>query len=248
MIHDLQFNFLKKYYHIDVSGAVSENRLPLERIFIDGFSEKVKDKFVIDFGCGHGDDTEKMANWGAKLSLGLEIRSELVANNQARINLDNCQFATELPSDLKSKADMIISIDAFEHFDSPKEILQIMYDCLRPGGEAYISFGPTWYHPHGGHAFSMFPWAHLIFTEKSLIRWRNQFYNDGATKFNEVAGGLNQLSISDFEKIFQKSPFEVLEIDCKPIRGKKWLQRILGKEFTTSMVLAHLKKPLTDKP
>lgn len=244
MIHDLQFTFLKKKYHIDTSAPASENRLSLERIFTNDFPEKVKDKFVIDFGCGHGGDTETMAKWGARLSLGLEIRPELVEANLSRTTLPNCSFATTLPENLKSQADLIISIDAFEHFDRPDEMLKIMYDCLRPGGEAYISFGPTWYHPHGGHAFSVFPWSHLIMTEESLIRWRNQFYHDGATRFNEVAGGLNQLSISAFEKIFRNSSFEITELQCKPIRGKKWLQSILGRELATSMVLVRLKKPL----
>ena len=244
MINDLQFAFLKKRYHIDTGSPASENRLSLDKIFVDDFPSKIKDKFVVDFGCGHGADTETMARWGAKLALGLEIRPELVEANKERTELSNCSFATTLPDHLKSQADLIISIDAFEHFSDPKEMLNIMYNCLRPGGEAFISFGPTWYHPHGGHAFSVFPWSHLIFTEKALVRWRNQFYHDGATKFNEVAGGLNQLSIADFETIFLHSPFEIVEMNCKPIRGKQWLQKILGREFTTSMVLVRLRKPL----
>ena len=37
------------------------------------------------------------------------------------------------------------------------------------------SFGPPWYHPLGGHIFSVFPWAHLVFSEKVLLRWRKKF-------------------------------------------------------------------------
>lgn len=244
MISELQYNFLKKRYHIDTGAPASENRLSLDKIFVDDFPAKINGKFVVDFGCGHGGDTETMANWGAKLALGLEIRPELVEANREKYELENCQFETTLPDHLHSQADLIISIDAFEHFDDPAAMLNIMYSCLRPGGEAYISFGPTWYHPHGGHAFSVFPWSHLVFTEKALIRWRNQFYHDGATKFTEVAGGLNKLSIANFEKIFQHSPFEIVEMNCKPIRGKKWLQKMMGREFTTSMVLVRLRKPL----
>ncbi len=59
---------------------------------------------------------------------------------------------------------------------------------LKPGGRLYASFGPTWFHPYGGHLFSVFPHAHLIFTERSLIRWRSDFKSDGATRFHEVAG------------------------------------------------------------
>jgi 2-polyprenyl-3-methyl-5-hydroxy-6-metoxy-1,4-benzoquinol methylase len=243
MVSSIQFLFLKKFYLIDTSAPTSTNRLTLDKIFTDNFPQKVAGKFVVDFGCGHGGDTETMANWGAKLALGLEIRDELVKSNNERVKLENCLFATTLPNELISKADLVISIDAFEHFDDPAEMLKIMLDCLHSGGEAYISFGPTWYHPYGGHAFSMFPWAHLIFTEKALLRWRNQFYHDGATRFHEVAGGLNKLSISSFEKLFKNSGFVIEELYCKPIKGWRWLQLILGRELSTSMVLVKLKKP-----
>lgn len=243
MISNLQFAFLKKFYRIDTTAPTSEYRLGLDKIFTTNFPEKVSGKFVVDFGCGLGGDTKTMAEWGAKLSLGLEIREELVKANAERIKMSNCVFATTLPNDLEEKADLIISIDAFEHFSHPAEMLNIMYDCLRPGGEAYISFGPTWYHPFGGHAFSMFPWAHLLFTEKALVRWRNQFYHDGATRFHEVAGGLNKLPIAEFEKIFKQSKFLIEDLNCKPIRNQRLLQKIVGREFMTSGVLAHLRKP-----
>ena len=243
VISNLQFAFLKKFYHIDTTAPTSEYRLSLDKIFVDDFPKKISGKFVVDFGCGHGADTKTLAEWGAKLALGLEIREELVRANAEKIKLSNCTFATTLPADLHSKADMVISIDAFEHFDEPAQMLKIMYDCLCPGGEAYISFGPTWYHPFGGHAFSMFPWAHLVFTEKALVRWRNQFYHDGAQKFTEVAGGLNKLPISEFEKLFKNSGFEIVDMTCKAIRGKHWLQKLVGREFMTSTVLVRLKKP-----
>ncbi|MBC7428796.1 MAG: methyltransferase domain-containing protein [Bacteriovorax sp.] len=243
MLTNIQFSFLKTFYHLDTNAPASENRLSLDKIFVDNFPQKVFGKFVVDFGCGLGGDTKTMAEWGAKLSLGLEIREELVKTNSENIKLSNCVFATTLSAEFKQKADLIISIDAFEHFSHPADMLKIMYDCLHPGGEAFISFGPTWYHPFGGHLFAVFPWAHLIFTEKALLRWRNQFYNDGATKFNEVAGGLNQLSIAEFVELFNKSGFVIQDLNCKPIRGQRWLQKILGREFTTSMVLVRLKKP-----
>lgn len=243
MVSSIQYLFLKKFYHINTTSTTPDTRISLDKIFNDNFAKRVAGKFVIDFGCGHGGDTEAIAKWGAKLSLGLEIRDELVQNNLQRINLDNCTFATTLPAEHISKADMVISIDAFEHFDQPAEMLKIMFNCLRSGGEACIGFGPTWYHPLGGHAFSVFPWSHLIFSEKALIRWRNQFYHDGATRFHEVAGGLNKLSISSFEKIFKNSGFVVEEFYCKPIKGWRWLQLIMGRELTTSMVLVRLRKP-----
>ena len=47
----------------------------------------------------------------------------------------------------------------------------MMESYLAPGAKVIATFGPTWYHPLGGHLFSVFPWAHLIFTERALLRW-----------------------------------------------------------------------------
>ena len=69
-------------------------------------------------------------------------------------------------------ADVIVSVDAFGAFSDPAEVLRVMDRLLKPSGEVFISFGPTWYHPLGGHLFSVFPWAHLLFAEEALIEWR----------------------------------------------------------------------------
>jgi hypothetical protein len=142
----------------------------------------------------------------------------------------------------RQKADIIFSIDAFEHFDDPEFILREMDSMLAPDGEIWISFGPPWYHPVGGHLFSVFPWAHLVFSEKALIRWRSDFKHDGATRFSEVAGGLNQITIARFERIVQASPLRIASLNVVPIRKLKPLHNRLTREFTTAVVRCHLLK------
>jgi SAM-dependent methyltransferase len=139
-------------------------------------------------------------------------------------------------------ADIIVSIDAFEHFDDPEFILREMDSMLAPDGEVWISFGPTWYHPSGGHLFSVFPWAHLLFSEKALIRWRSDFKHDGATRFSEVGGGLNQMTIARFERIVEASPFQIASLQIVPIQKLKFLHNRLTREFTTAVVRCHLVK------
>ena len=79
-----------------------------------------------------------------------------------------------------------------------------MFDLLKPGGLLIASFGPTWYHPLGGHLVSVFPWAHLIFSETALMGWRSGIRADGAKRFHEVEGGLNQMTIRRFEQLAQR--------------------------------------------
>jgi len=225
-----------------MAHATATPRLPLASILGAHFSETVKGKTVVDFGCGHGDDVVQLSQLGAALAIGLEVRPELVAENQARHAVPGVQFATQLSSDLAAKVDLVISVDAFEHFDDPAFILKEMQRCLRPGGEVWISFGPPWRHPRGGHLFSVFPWAHLLLSEKALIRWRAQYFHDGATRFNEVAGGLNKMTLGEFDALIAQSSLKLLDLQCRPIWGRPLVQKLLGREFGTAMVLARLQK------
>ncbi len=133
-------------------------------------------------------------------------------------------------------------MDAFEHFADPSGILNIMGALLRPAGEALVSFGPIWYHPLGGHLFSVFPWAHLVFSEKALIGWRSAFKSDGATRFSEVAGGLNQMTIAKFEKLVADSSLQFAELELVPIRKLRRFHNHLTREFTTAIVRCRLVK------
>jgi len=116
----------------------------------------------------------------------------------------------------------------------------VMYNLLKPGGCVLASFGPTWYHPLGGHLFSVFPWAHLLFSEPALIRWRANVRPDGATRFSEVEGGLNQMTIARFERLVSTSQFKIQEIETVPIRKLRPIHCRVTREFTTAVVRAKL--------
>ena len=117
-----------------------------------------------------------------------------------------------------------------------------MHRLLRPGGYVCASFGPTWYHPLGGHLFSVFPWAHLLFSEQALLRWRAQTRHDGAKKFSEVESGLGQITIRQFERAVTDSRFEVEQLRLLPIRKLAWAHNRLTREFTTATVRVKLRK------
>lgn len=242
LLESLQFHILRVLYRLNMTEATDTPRLPLTEIFGSAFKQKVVGKTVVDFGCGHGGDVVQLKHLGAGLSIGLDIRPEIIDENQARLAGPGILFTTHLAPGVAESVDLIISVDAFEHFDDPDAILREMHRCLRPAGEAWISFGPPWRHPRGGHLFSVFPWAHLILSEKALIRWRSLYFNDGATRFTEVSGGLNQMTIGRFEEMVTGSSFELKELHCRPAWGRPLIQKLLGREFGTSMVLAKLEK------
>jgi 2-polyprenyl-3-methyl-5-hydroxy-6-metoxy-1,4-benzoquinol methylase len=223
---------------MDSSAYVGKSKL--EALLGPRIWDKIADKVVIDFGCGVGAEAIEMARRGARRVIGVDIQESLLQSARTRANADGvserCAFALET----NEKADVITALDSFEHFDNPSLILQRMSQLLKPIGCVLAAFGPTWYHPLGGHFCSVFPWAHLVFSEKALIRWRSDFKTDGATSFREIDGGLNQMTIKQFEKLIAQSPFRFAKFETVPIRKLKSIAIGLTREFTTSMVRCRL--------
>jgi SAM-dependent methyltransferase len=220
-------------------GSAYQGVSKIETLLGKHIWDETKDKVVIDFGCGNGEDAVEVAARGAKKVIGIDIRERALANARKTAlerGVERCIFTTQTDE----KADVILSIDAFEHFDDPAAILKIMRQLLKDNGCVIAAFGPTWYHPLGGHLFSPFPWAHLLFTEKSLIRWRSDFKTDGATRFCEAEGGLNQMTLRRFETIVDKSDFKFAEFEPVPIRKLQFVANRLTREFTTAIVRCKL--------
>ncbi len=213
----------------------------LETAFGGSLSTELAGKTVIDFGCGDGQQAIAMARAAPDCRvIGLDIQQKhLDRARQRSVEAgleDRCTFAM----DTEERADLIVSFDAFEHFSDPLAILTIMSKLLKPNGEVLVSFGPTWLHPYGGHLFSVFPWAHLIFTEQALIRWRARFRQDGARSFDEVEGGLNKIRIAEFEQLVEASPLTIVWLETVPIRGLSILRHRFFREFGSSLVRCRL--------
>ncbi len=219
--------------------SIYQNKSKLKMTLGD-VSEFVRDRTVIDFGCGDGLESIELARSGAAKVIGIDIRqgalAAAAANARAADVAERCEFATTTAA----KADVIISLDSFEHFADPAAVLAIMHDLLKPGGIVLTSFGPTWYHPLGGHLFSVFPWAHLVMSEEALIRWRGHIRSDGATRFREVEGGLNQMTIARFECLVAASGLRLESLETVPIHKLRVVHCRWTREFTTALVRAKL--------
>jgi hypothetical protein len=135
---------------------------------------------------------------------------------------------------------VILSLDCFEHYVDPVGTLRTMAELLKPGGFVLASFGPIWGHPLGGHMFSVFPWAHLVFTETALMRWRGRFNADGYQRFSDMPEGLNRMTIYRFKRFVEDSPLRFLTFTPRPIRRLRYLHNRLTQEFFTSVVQCRL--------
>lgn len=222
-----------------MNGSAYVGRSKLATLLGPQVWDEVRGKTVIDFGCGSGAGAIELAKNGARQVYGIDIQDRLLVRAAATARTAGCKnviFAQQA----RAPADVIITIDAFEHFSDPASVLENISRLLKPGGVVLASFGPTWFHPLGGHLFSVFPWAHLVFSEKALCRWRSHFKKDGARRFAEVDGGLNQMTIARFERIVSESPLAVKSLETVPIRRLERLHNRWTRELFTSFVRCQL--------
>ena len=222
------------------SGSAYHHRSKLEVLLGPDIWRDCAGKVVLDFGCGTGVDTIEIAKRGARRVIGLDIRESVlrVARQKAREAgvEDRCVFATRPPE----RADLVVSVDGFEHYADPVGALAAMEPLLGRRGRVLVAFGPPWFHPLGGHVFSIFPWSHLIFTERALIRWRADFNGDGATRFSEVEGGLNGMTVRRFRRLVADSGFAVEQFEAVPIRKLRYFTAAPTREFFTAIIRCRL--------
>lgn len=172
---------------------------------------------VLDYGCGIGATPIWLVEHGAARAVGIDTQS--VETAKAKLERDfphlrECVSFRQLgPSyDVgEERFDLVLSKDTFEHVDDPDAYVAAMEQYLKPGGEIAIGFGPLWKSPWGGHIEFMtrLPWAHLLFPERVILAERRRFRPDeNPSRFEEIRGGLNRMTLARFLETMERSGLE----------------------------------------
>lgn len=223
----------------------------VRRVYGHRFERAVSQRVFLDIGCGPGDQVLASAQAGSKLAVGVdkvEISLRIAEVHARTLGLtDRVRFTTDtMPTFGKEWADVALSQNSFEHFENPAEILAQAYAALKPGGQFFITFGPSWWHPYGEHNMFMIrlPWAHCFFSERTILRVRRLYRPNAPTCWREVS--LNQMTIAKLLRLVQASGFSLTDMSVTPIRPlPRWLAQLrLFREWTTADVSIILTKPL----
>ena len=223
----------------------------IRRVFGDRFEKAVRDRVVVDIGCGTGAQVIGAVQAGGRLGVGIDktaISIKIGVTHAAQLNLsDRVRLTTDPVSTLGTDwADVAVSQNSFEHFGDPGEILRQVYGALKPGGKFFVTFGPTWWHPYGVHHMFMIrlPWAHCVFSEKTILTVRRLYRPDKPTTWREVS--LNQITVAKFIELVRQSGFTVDELTVEPIGPlPRWLVTLtLFREWTSTATSAILTKPV----
>lgn len=124
-----------------------------------------------------------------------------------------------------------------------------MRDAVQPGGLLLITFGPPWYAPYGSHMhfFCKVPWLNLLFSEKTIMKVRKRYRQDGAERFDQVESGLNKMSLAKFEGLIRASGLEIVRRRYGAFKRLDFLSRIpLLRELCVIRATVVLRRPRWD--
>lgn len=191
----------------------------------------------LDMGSGSGELTIALARMGLTRITGVDFLprfAQAARENAKAAGLEDT--VTFICEDLRTwrprePFDVLLSFDALEHIDNPDRFLARMGEFVKPGGIAVLSFGPLFQGPLGDHMWDFFrfqiPWRGVLFSEQAILRVRREFYRptDPATRYQDIAGGLNLMRFSEFRryahaggwefKFLRKNAF----LDARPLRA-----------------------------
>ena len=200
-------------------GYTVENALDFPKKTIPGLLDQIRNKVVLDYGCGPGYQAVAMALEGARSVVGIDINQTwleraraLAAENKCDDRVSFSEAASFLgDSSNREKFDVTLCCGSFEHFaDSARELAN-MKSMTRPGGKILITFAEPWLSPYGSHMnlFCRVPYINILFSEKTVMAVRSRFRDDGATRYEDIVSGLNRMTLAKYERIIRNSGLRV---------------------------------------
>jgi ubiquinone/menaquinone biosynthesis C-methylase UbiE len=196
---------------------------------------------VLEVGCGTGDLAVALAEKGANVT-GIEIDGARVRQAEDKIrgmqSTVSIRFihANFLSYKTDERFDRIISLEAFEHITHPHRFLPKMAELLSPAGKILSFFGPTWRSPYGAHmrGLTKLPWFHLYLPERVVLSARREMSRptDPATRYEDIRGGLNKMTVKQFRSYAQKAGLRFERFEINP-QFRSPLLRGLNKGLTS---------------
>jgi SAM-dependent methyltransferase len=193
--------------------------------------ETVKNKSVLDFGCGVGGKDAEFLKYEPKKIVGIDLSARNLKYAKELINEENKEKLFFYKKDInseKEKFDLIVSFTVFEHIDKEllQEIVNQMYRVLSIGGVAIIVFN-HFKDKFGTHTSEYIynPWPQMVFEDSIIYGYWNKKlkedknvtvdsyfppeYKHGIGEHNtDCFMNLNQVTIEEFERIIQSTKFK----------------------------------------
>jgi 2-polyprenyl-3-methyl-5-hydroxy-6-metoxy-1,4-benzoquinol methylase len=239
---------------LDSAGYIRWQYESSDRLFAKYPNLDIREKEVLEIGCGTGGRTAFLASHGAKRVVGIDVNAhEIEIANQLCAALypsiqgraEYLVSAESAPLDI-GRFDIVIMTDCMEHVVSPPRMLRLAYDYTRAGGRFYFS-SVGWYHYMGSH-LDLIPFVNFFFSDETIInttRWQlsrpgyvpNQWDShppsarwDGIYNLRDRPGEhLNKLTIAEMKQLLRYDPFSARKISVLGFGSRHPLLRQLDQ-------------------
>lgn len=223
-------------------------------VYFGDFLE-LKDKEILDAGCGYGGKTIYYAELGAKHVVGVDIDEKhirYVREYAAKKNFSNIEFNVANLAGLSfesEKFDVILLNDVIEHIKRPI-LVEVLKECkrtLKKGGRIFIEF-PPWTSAFAAHLYDYIdiPWCQFLFSAETLsnvTRKLQQHENFGTLTIVGNFQQLNHITIKEFKEIIKKLDFVVVHSKTTMLRRINAFKYIpYFNKFLSSRFVAVLSK------
>lgn len=146
----------------------------------------IRDKDVLDLGCGYGALSFYLARRGPRQITAVDLDGHVLQKAEERRTrgalpgAERIRFVRGLVDGLPvppASIDTIVAFDMLEHVMEPGRLLEACARALRPGGKLLIWWSP-FRGPWGPHMDELvrIPWAHVIFGERALFSAASRIY------------------------------------------------------------------------
>ena len=183
---------------------IGEHALDFILSTVPGFLEMIRNRDVLDYGCGRGDQVLAMRRAGARSVVGYDPFPKFPASVP-----EGVAFVSELP---KRKFDVVLSSSSMEHFRDPEGEFATMRELT--GERLVITWAEPWFSHNGSHMgfFTKIPWVNLLFPERSVFLVRSLYRQDGARCYEEagLGGALNRMTVARFDRIIAQQKGDLL--------------------------------------
>jgi ubiquinone/menaquinone biosynthesis C-methylase UbiE len=202
---------------------------------------EIKDKMIIDIGCGDGGKTCFYASAHPKVCIGLDIDPVRVSSARSfgiSMGCKNLAFVLGSSEHLPFKSgsfDIGIMNDVAEHFGAPLESLKEANRISKESGLLLVTF--TSYRSAGGaHVFERIhvPWVQFMFSDREIIQALQHIYKSnrfigyqfpslmkGSPKNLSDLADINKMTLNRFSRLAIDTGFSFKLLTFRPIIERK---------------------------
>ena len=185
--------FFKGYQEMRHSSTVPSANDLIEIPQLFDLIGDVKDKTILDLGCGSGGHDRKLIELGAKSVLGIDLSKNMINEAIKDKNSDKIEYKVMSMTDidkLDMKFDLVVSSLAMHYVEDYDGVCKKVYDVLNDGGEFIFSYG----HPMDSCVvLNDLPHRYVILNDKKYFlisdynnegKWKNFWYIDGVETYH----------------------------------------------------------------